>query len=123
MMRNADKLFVFVATLVCWNQSVLAQEAVMEEVTVEGAFISQFEKHQEEAIKVMTERLLQLAETKRSAELEVANRTPLNTLLQLTKYSPIPLGGSDPRIDHFALESYMRADLNPRAEKSIFTTQ
>ncbi len=98
--------------------TLLAQEAVMEEVRVEATFKSKLEEHQEQAIKLMTERIVQIAETKRAAELQIANRTPLETLLDQTKYSPIPLGASDPRVDTFMLQNYMRADLNPPPNES-----
>jgi hypothetical protein len=120
MIAKSAKLLALLCTLAI---SAFAQEAVMEEVRVEASFISQLEQHQEDAIKLMTERLIQIAETNRAAELQIANRTPFATLLDLTKYSPIPLGSSDPRTDTFALQSYMRADLNPPNEKNIFDTK
>src|SRR4051794_17771783 len=102
------------------STSAFAQEAVLEEIKVETTLLSDFELRQEKAIEQVIGRLQLRAEAQRSMELEIANRTPLTNILNLTRYSPIPLGGSDNRVDTFFLENYMRPDLNPREDLSIF---
>lgn len=97
-------------------QTASAQEAVMEEVVVEAPFDVRLELPRASAVQIMIERLKLRDETQRTLELKIANRIPLSTLLDLTKYSPIPLGGSDSRIDTFFLQNYMRADLKARDE-------
>jgi hypothetical protein len=49
----------------------------------------------------------------RAAALQKTHQSSVTTVLDLTRYSPIPLGGSDPRTDTFFLQNYMRRDLNP----------
>ncbi|CAN5597968.1 hypothetical protein BH20VER1_BH20VER1_10130 [soil metagenome] len=66
--------------------------------------------------KAMTEFLeeLQLRDAAtRAAELRKMNQNSITTVLDLTRYVPIPLGGSDPRTDTFFLQNYMQPDLNP----------
>lgn len=111
-MRVAWKYFATLLLLAA--QTAAAQEAVMEEVIVEAPFDVRLEPPQESAVHIMIERLTLRAETERALELQMANRTALATLLDLTKYIPIPLGSSDNRVDSFFLENTMRADLNPR---------
>jgi hypothetical protein len=55
---------------------------------------------------------------KRTAELDEANKSSATKLLDLTRYSPLSLGASDPRIDTFFQQNYMRADLNPRDDRN-----
>jgi hypothetical protein len=93
----------------------------MEEVIVEAPFDVRLEPPRESAVQIMIERLQLRAETQRAVELQIANRTPLATLLELTKYSPIPLGSSERRVDTFFLENSMRADLNPSARDPLFS--
>ncbi len=116
----------------CWNffaalmaLSVLpalraeGQEAVMEEVIVEAPFDVRLQLANESHVQIMIDRLTLKAETQRPLDLKIANRNPVTALLDLTKYSPIPLGGSDSRVDTFFLENFMRADLNPRIEDPL----
>jgi hypothetical protein len=102
------------------SASCFAQEAVLEEIKIETTSLSELELRQEKAIQQVIDRLQLRAETQRSIDLEIANRTPLINLLNLTRYSPIPLGGSDSRVDTFFLENSMRPDLNPREDLSFF---
>lgn len=103
---------------------LFAQEAVMDEVRVEGAFTaSPFELRRDKAVEIMIERLNLRAETLRSAELQHANENSVTRLLELTKYVPIPLGSSENRIDTFFLSNYMRRDLNPRDTSPLFETK
>lgn len=96
-----------------------AQEAIMDEVTVEGHFDFRLDLPRELAVQSMVERLTAQAETERLRELQSANRNPLSITLDLTKYSPIPLGPSEDRIDTFFLQNFMRADLNPRQDDPL----
>ena len=107
--------------LVLCASASLAQEVVLEEVRVEATFDFKLETPRESAIKTLIDRLALRAETQRVLELEVANRTTLGTLLDLTKYSPISLGASDNRVDTFFLSNYMRPDLNPSEHNALFT--
>ena len=97
------------------------QEAVMEEIVVEAPFDIRLDLSSPSptAVQIMIDRLTLRAETQRALEMQIANRNPLNTLLDLTKYSPIPLGASENRIDSFFLQSYLRADPNPRTEDPL----
>jgi hypothetical protein len=115
MKRTVALACVFVAT-----HFVAAQELVLDEVVVEAPFDFRLDLPQPSAVQTMIDRLTLRAEAKRAAELEIANRTPISTLLDLTKYSPIPIGGSDSRVDSYFLENHMRADLNPREDLSLF---
>ena len=107
------------AFLICRQTS--AQEAVAEEVRVEGAFVaSPFELRRDHAVEILSDRMTLRAAELRSAELQRANENSVTRLLDLTKYSPIPLGSSENRVDTFFLSNYMRADLNPRRDNSLF---
>ena len=91
----------------------------MEEVIVEAPFEVRLQLPNESQIQLMIDRLMLKTETERAAALEIANRTPINTLLDLTKYSPIRMGSSDSRVDTYFLENFMRPDLNPRMEDPL----
>ncbi len=91
----------------------------MEEVIVEAPFDFRLERPRESAVQIVIERLSLRAEKQRALELQIANRTPLSALLDLTKYSPIPLGASDGRVDTFFLQNSMRGDLNPRQDHPL----
>ena len=93
--------------------------ATMEEIIVEAPFDVRLELPQESAVKIMIERMRLRSETERELELKIANRDPISRLLELTKYSPIPLGASENRVDTFFLENSMRADLNPRRDDPL----
>lgn len=71
------------------------------------------------AVTELRERLSLRSEAERARELEKANESPVTKLLELTKYIPIPLGGSENRVDTFFQQNYMRADLNPRASDPL----
>lgn len=98
-----------------------AQEAVMEEVRVEG--VSPLELSNDRQVDLFTRRLLEHNESKHALELQLANQNPLTTLLNLTSHSPIPLGSSENRVDTFFLQNYMRGDLNPKNENPLFSTR
>jgi hypothetical protein len=102
--------------------AALAQEVVLEEVRVKTTFEFKLERARESAMQAVIERLALRTETQRALELEVANRTSVGTLLDLTKYIPIPLGGSDNRVDTFFLTNDMRPDLNPSEHNALFLT-
>ncbi len=95
------------------------QEAMMEEVVVEAPSDLRLELPNASAVRMMIDRLQLRAQTERALDLQIANRTPLSTLLDLAKYSPVPLGGSDSRVDVFFFQNSMRADLNPRREDPL----
>ncbi|MDQ6860905.1 MAG: hypothetical protein M3032_07100 [Verrucomicrobiota bacterium] len=107
-------------TLLLLAASAFAQEITLEEVKVEGVFVSPIELPLTKSIDQLIERLRLSDEKAREIELQQANKSSLTTLLELTRHSPIPLGASDARVDTFVRENYMRPDLNPRETKSLF---
>ena len=117
----AMPLRVCAILLVLCASASLAQEVVLEEVHVEATFDFNLEAPRETAIKTLIDQLALRTETQSALELEVANRSTLGTLLNLTKYSPISLGASDNRVDTFFLGNYMRPDLNPSAHNPLFS--
>ncbi len=115
------KLLSTCATLLILSaRMAFPQEAVMEEVRVEAAFDFKLEPPRASAVQIMIERLALRAESHRTLDLQIANRSPLATLLDLTRYCPIPLGASDNRVDTFFLQNYMRPDLNPSERNLLF---
>ena len=98
-----------------------AQELVLEEIVVESSFSSSLELANEKAVQITIDQLLHREEATRALELQISHRSLVTTLLDLTKYSPIPLGASDSRVDTFFLQNYLRADLNPREKNSLFS--
>lgn len=96
-----------------------AQEAVIEEVRVEATVNLRLEAPREDAVQIMIDRLRLRAENDRAIQLEIANRTPLTTMLDLTKHIPIPLGASENRVDTFFLGNPTRPDLNPRDDATL----
>jgi len=121
MMEAIRKLIaaLTVAALVA-ARSTSAQEAVMEEIVVEAPFDVRLGLPRASDVQIMIERLTLRSENQRALELQLANQNPLSTLLDLTRYSPIPLGASESRVDTFLLQNYMRADLNPRKGSPLF---
>ena len=101
----------------------VGQEAVMEEIRVEASFTSSLELPSDRAVDLLTRRLLEREDANREFELRLANRGALTTLLDLTRVIPIPLGGSENRIDTFLLQNYMRADLNPPKRSALFDSK
>lgn len=97
-----------------------AQEITLEEIKVEAVFVSPLELPLSKAVDQIAERLRLRDEEARERELRNANKSALTNLLELTRYSPIPLGGSDPRVDEFLLQNYTRPDLNPREDNPLF---
>ena len=98
----------------------LAQEITLEEVRVEAAPESLLEIPITNELQKFVERLRLDDELARAAQLQEANKSSVTKLLDLTRYSPVSLGESDPRIDTFFRENYMRADLNPRDDNPLF---
>ncbi len=89
-------------------------EAVMEEVIVEAPFDVRLQLPQESAVQNMIARIRLQEESVRAADLARANQSPVTTILDLTRYSPIKAGASENRVDTFFFENAMRGDLNPR---------
>jgi hypothetical protein len=100
--------------------SASAQEITLEEVRVEAEFLNPLELPFSKALDQLTDRLRLRDENTRALDLQQANKSSVTRILDLTRYSPIPLGASDPRVDTFLQENYMRADLNPPKTRSIF---
>lgn len=100
---------------------LVAQEdvAIMEEIIVEAPFDVRLDPPQQSAVQIMIERMRLRSETERALELKIANRDPISRLLDLTKYSPIPLGASENRVDTFFLQNALRVDLNPRHDDPL----
>ena len=110
---------------VCYLLAALAhaQEVTLEEVRVEAEPESLLEVRVTNELEKFVERLRLDDARKRSAELEEANKNSVTKLLDLTRYSPVSLGESDPRIDTFFQQNYMRPDLNPRDERNALFDQ
>lgn len=97
------------------------EEAVAQEIRVEGAFIaSPFKLRPDDPVREMIMRMNERAETERAAELQTANQSSISRLLELTRFIPIPLGSSENRVDTFFLGNNMRRDLNP-PEKDVLS--
>jgi hypothetical protein len=115
MMRALAQLAIISALSVLVAGPVAAQEAYMEEIIIEeNPFDVRLELPPPSAVQIMIERLILRAEAARTLEVQIANRNPIGTLLDQTKYIPIPLGASENRIDTFFMQNSMRPDLNPR---------
>jgi hypothetical protein len=98
-----------------------AQEAVVEEVRVEAAFTSDgLQLRRDPGVSELIERLRFRAEIERALELQKINESITTRLLNLSKFIPIPLGGSESRVDTFFLQNYMRPELNPPPESVLF---
>ncbi|MBA3386646.1 MAG: hypothetical protein H0T95_08520 [Chthoniobacterales bacterium] len=117
---KANKSVLCALILLLSGPFVRAQEIVLEEVRVEASFDMKLQPPNQSAVQNVVARLIWRAETQRALDLKIANRTPLSTLLDLTKYSPIPLGGSESHVDTFFLRNDMRPDLNPPKISSLF---
>ncbi len=113
-------LVVVLIALIGMSRAIQAQEAVMEEVRIDGSFSHSLELPADRAIDLFTARLRAGDEGRRALELQLANRSVITSLLSLTSSIPIPLGGSENRIDTFLLLNYSRADLNPRKGSPLF---
>ncbi len=96
-----------------------AQEDVaeMDEFIVEAPFDVRLELPDERAVKHLLELMQVRVEAERALALRVANRDPLSRILELTKYSPIPLGSSEVRVDTFFLQNALRPD--PRRDDPL----
>ena len=120
-MRTLRSFFVAAATAgVLAAPPIFAQEATLEEVIVEAPFDVRLELPRESTVQTMIARLRLQAENERALDLQIANRTPISTVLDLTRFIPIPLGSSDDRVDTFFLQNSVRADLNPRKNNPLF---
>jgi hypothetical protein len=115
MMGRVWKFMTAFLAVTALGEGVRGQEAVLEEIVVEAPFDLRLELPRESTVQIMIGRLLLRAEAQRALEMQIANRNGFSTVLDLTKYSPIPLGGSESRGDTFFLQNSLRADLNPRA--------
>jgi hypothetical protein len=100
--------------------SSFAQEVTLEEVRVEAPAESLLDVPVTNELQKFVERLRLQESVVRATELQIANQSITTKLLNLTRYSPIPLGGSDSRVDTFFLQNYTRADLNPREDNPLF---
>ncbi len=99
--------------------SASAQEITLEEVKVESTFLAPVELPISKTLEQFIARLRLDDERVHERELRAANKSSLTTILELTRYSPIGLGSSDPRIDT-TQANYLRADLNPREKNPLF---
>ena len=117
----ADKIATL-ATLILVLAAGLAggQEITLEEIKVEAVYVSPLELPLSKAVDRLIEELRLKEESERILDLKEANKSGLTRVLELTRYSPISLGASDPRIDTFFQQNYMRADLNPREKSALF---
>jgi hypothetical protein len=125
MMRLSHVAIVALCASALSLQCARAEEEsavlTLEEIVVEETIDLRLELPKESAVQIMIDRLTLQAETRRALDLEIANRTPLTTILDLTKYVPIPaFSGSSKPVDTFFLENHMRPDLNPREENALF---
>ena len=111
----------FIALLALGIQPLAAQEdvATMEEIIVEAPFDLRLQPPKESAVQIMIERLRLRSETAHALDLKIANRDPVSRILDLTRYSPIPLGASEDRVDSFFMQNALRAELNPRKDDPL----
>ena len=91
----------------------------LEPIKVEATFDLQLELRQRAREAQITERLRAESESRRVFELQNLNKSAISRLLELTKFSPIPLGGSENRIDTFFIQNHLRADLNPSRNEGV----
>ena len=93
----------------------------LEEIVIEETIDLRLELPKESAVQIMIDRLRLRAEQQRAIDLEIANRTSLTTVLDLTKYIPIPaFSGSSKPVDTYFQENHMRPDLNPSHQNVLF---
>lgn len=120
-MKRITAMLVVAALLLPGALGLLAEEgvAIMEEIIVEEPFDVRLQLPKESAVQIMIERMRLQSETERALELKITNRDPISRLLDLTKYSPIPLGASEGRVDTFFLQNSLRPDLNPRNDDPL----
>jgi hypothetical protein len=108
------------ATFVAAIPAAVAQEITLEEVRVESTYVSPLDlPMMSNSLQKFLERLRLDDDLRRSAELQEANKGSMTRMIDLTRYIPIPLGGSDPRYDPSA-PSYLRADLTPPKGNPLF---
>ncbi len=99
------------------------QEITIEEIRVEAKIDLRLEPPSVSAVRFLVDELTARADLRRATELRVANQSSLTTLLDLSRFIPIPLGASDNRVDTFFLQNYTRADLNPRESNPLFSPE
>ena len=99
------------------------QEITLEEIRVEAKIDFRLEPPSAPAVRFLVDELTARADLRRATELRVANQSSLTTLLDLSRFIPIPLGASDNRVDTFFLQNYTRADLNPREPNPLFSPE
>lgn len=116
MNRSMRRRLFFLATFLLLTARPASAEEdipIMEEIIVEEPFDVRLELPSESSVQIMIERMRLRDEAERIEELKIANRNPVTRVLDLTKYSPIPLGASEDRIDTFFFQNALRPDLNP----------
>ena len=115
-------LLVLPVAIICAAPLVRAEEEVivtLEPIEVEATFDLQLELRQRAREIELAEKLRQQTEIQRGIELQDLNKSFVSRLLDLTKFSPIPLGSSESRLDTFFLQNHMRADFNPRRNEGV----
>ena len=116
MDRISSALVSLIAASLFFTADARAQEVTLEEVRVEAEPESLLHVPVTNELQRFVERLRLDDFAKRASALEEANKSTVTKLLDLTRYSPLSLGESDPRADTFFQQNYTRADLNPRKE-------
>lgn len=117
LVKQVTRLLLIVLAL----PALAVEDEIMtlEEIIVEEPFDVRLQLPQPSAVNQIIARLRLHHESLRAADLEVAHRHPLTRVLDLTRYSPVPLGASEDRIDTFFISNAMRPDLNPREEDPL----
>ncbi len=118
----ARRRFIPLAALLLLSaRTLLAQDDIptVEEIIVDEPFDVRLQLPEESSVQIMIERMRLRLETERAEELKIAHRNAVTRLLDLTKYSPIPLGASEDRVDAFFLQNALRPDLNPRNDDPL----
>jgi hypothetical protein len=92
-------------------EGVVDLEGVVVESTID---FRDLQLHESKAMNEFVEKLQLRDAEVRGAELQKLHQSSVTTILDLTRYSPIPLGGSGSGPDTFFMQNYMRRDLNPR---------
>lgn len=108
------------ALLAATSASAVEDEIpTIEEIIIEAPFDVRLELPQQSAVAEMIARIRLRTEEERLADLAKIDRNPVTRLLDLTRYSPIPLGASEDRIDTFFFSNALRLDLNPRNDDPL----
>ncbi len=109
---------ILIATMVAATpapeEEELEVEVELEGVVVESAFeLHDLQLFESKAMTEFLERRQLRDDAQRSAELQKTHQSVVTTVLDLTRYVPIPLFNPGRPIDTYFLENHMRPEFNP----------